>query len=119
MAAYPEVQRKAQALLDAVLGNDRLPNFSDRPNLPYIDAIVYELLRWRPPAPMGLPHALTQDDYYNGYFIPKGALFTVHRKSCILMALIRHHCDVECSVSSHFNGEPALSLMHRYLQCHE
>lgn len=29
--------------------------------------------RWRPVAPTGFPHALTQDDTYNGYFIPKGA----------------------------------------------
>ena len=79
MAAYPEVQRKAQGFLDAVVGNDRLPTFSDRDDLPYIEAIVYELLRWRPPGPMGLPHALSEDDYYKGYFIPKGAPCTVLR----------------------------------------
>lgn len=35
MTLHPEVQRKAQAEIDAVIGNDRLPNFEDREDLPY------------------------------------------------------------------------------------
>ena len=53
MANYPEVQAKAQAELDAVIGSDRLPDFDDRSNLPYINAIISELLRWQPVVPMG------------------------------------------------------------------
>jgi cytochrome P450 len=46
MVAYPEVVSKAQKELDAVVG-DRMPEFSDMPNLPYIRAMVKEVLRWR------------------------------------------------------------------------
>ena len=46
MALYPEVQRKAQAEIDAVVGPHRLPDFEDRPSLPYINAIVKESMRW-------------------------------------------------------------------------
>ena len=53
MVLHPEVQKKAQAEIDAVVGPDRLPTFADRPNLPYIDALVKEILRWNPVAPMG------------------------------------------------------------------
>lgn len=53
MILHPEVQAKAQAELDAVVGCGRLPEISDRPNLPYINAVILELLRWRPVAPMG------------------------------------------------------------------
>jgi len=74
MTLYPEVQRQAQAEIDKVVGNHRLPSFSDRSNLPYVDAIVKEALRWLPVAPMGLSHMTTEDDTYEGYFIPKGAL---------------------------------------------
>ena len=74
MLLYPEVQRKAQAEIDQVIGNDRLPGYEDRQNLPYIDALVKEVLRWHPIAPMNLPHTSTEDDIYEGYFIPKGAL---------------------------------------------
>ncbi|KAG5722656.1 O-methylsterigmatocystin oxidoreductase [Termitomyces sp. T112] len=69
---HPEVQTKGQEELDRVLGHTRLPEFSDRKDLPYICAIVKELLRWAPVAPLGLPHMVTQDDEYNGYFIPAG-----------------------------------------------
>jgi len=72
MVAFPEAQRRAQAELDAVVGRDRLPTFSDAPHLPYIHAIVRETLRWRPVAPLGVPHVATHEDWYEGMYIPKG-----------------------------------------------
>ncbi|KAH9990431.1 cytochrome P450 [Russula vinacea] len=70
----PEIQIMAQKELDAVTGRERLPTFEDRPRLPFIDAICKEVLRWRPVTPLGFPHATTEDDVYQGYFIPKGAV---------------------------------------------
>jgi cytochrome P450 len=52
MALYPDVQKKAQAELDRVLGG-RLPEFNDRPNLPYINAMIKESGRWQPVTPLG------------------------------------------------------------------
>ncbi|EEU37635.1 uncharacterized protein NECHADRAFT_53484 [Fusarium vanettenii 77-13-4] len=74
MSISPDVQRKAQEEIGRVIGKDRLPTLADRPNLPYIDAIVKEVLRWHPVAPMGLPHTSTADDVCEGYFIPKGSM---------------------------------------------
>ncbi|THH10179.1 hypothetical protein EW146_g8452 [Bondarzewia mesenterica] len=74
MIAYPEVQKRAQAELDAVVGHDRLPTFADFEHLPYIRAMVKEALRWRPIDPVGLPHRLMEDDWYEGHFIPKGTI---------------------------------------------
>ena len=53
MALYPEVQKKAQAEIDNVVGPNRLPDFQDRPSLPYINAIVKESTRWNLVAPLG------------------------------------------------------------------
>lgn len=53
MVLHPDVQRTAQAELDAVVGGERFPTFEDRTNLPYIDAMVKEVLRWNPVVPMG------------------------------------------------------------------
>jgi hypothetical protein len=53
MTLFPEVMKKAQAEIDAVVGNDRLPDFSDRENLPYIDALSKEVFRWHTVAPTG------------------------------------------------------------------
>ncbi|KAH8977890.1 cytochrome P450 [Lactarius hatsudake] len=74
MLAYPEVQTRAHAELDEVVGNARPPTFADLPSLPYIRAMVKETLRWSPTVPFGLLHASTEDDWYEGMFIPKGTL---------------------------------------------
>jgi cytochrome P450 len=74
MALYPEVQQKAQEEIERVIGPYKLPTFNDRERLPYIDAVVKETLRWHPVAPLAIPHAATEDDIYEGYFIPKGSL---------------------------------------------
>lgn len=73
MCYYPQYLPMLQEELDRVCG-DRLPRAEDRPNLPFLRAVIRECLRWRPPVPTGIPHALTQDDEYNGYFIPKGSV---------------------------------------------
>ncbi|KAG6901767.1 hypothetical protein C0995_008109 [Termitomyces sp. Mi166 len=65
-------QKKGQAEIDALIGPNRLPDFGDRPNLPYIEAIYREVMRWHPVTPLGVSHAALEDDVYNGYFIPKG-----------------------------------------------
>ncbi|KAM5544325.1 hypothetical protein V8D89_001985 [Ganoderma adspersum] len=78
MALYPEVQRKAQKELDAVVGTKRLPDFSDQPSLPYVAAIVKELLRWHPTTPIGIPHRSLADDEYNGHRIPDGTVIFVN-----------------------------------------
>jgi cytochrome P450 len=74
MLAYPETQARAQAELDAVVGRARLPTFADYPHLPYIRAMVKELLRWRPIVPLITPHRSTEDDWYEGMFLPKGTI---------------------------------------------
>ena len=74
MIAFPEVQRQAQAEIDAVVGRDRLPTFADAPRLPYVCAIIKEILRWRPAGPFGIPHTATEEDWYEGMYIPKGTV---------------------------------------------
>jgi cytochrome P450 len=77
MCVFPEKMRKAQEELDRVVGRDRVPDFSDEANLPYIRAVVSETLRWRTVTILGgIPHAPIQDDEYRGYLIPKGTPIT-------------------------------------------
>ncbi|KAI9573120.1 cytochrome P450 [Boletus coccyginus] len=71
MTIYPEVFKKAQAEVDAVVGDKRLPTNEDRGALPYVNAICMELFRWNVLIP--LPgHVTTEDIIYEGYFIPQG-----------------------------------------------
>lgn len=76
---YPDWVQRALAQLDSVCGAhaERLPQWEDRDQLPYITAVVKEGFRWRPNiAEIGAPTALTQDDEYEGYKFPKGTVFT-------------------------------------------
>ncbi|ORY18118.1 cytochrome P450 [Clohesyomyces aquaticus] len=73
LVTHPETLRAAHEELDSVIGPSRTPTFEDESSLPYIRALVKEVLRWRPVAVLGgTPHASTEDDYYEGYYIPSG-----------------------------------------------
>ncbi|QKX54804.1 uncharacterized protein TRUGW13939_01893 [Talaromyces rugulosus] len=74
----PDVQRRAHEEIDRVVGSDRLPAAADRAQLPYIDAIVKETMRWHPIAPLGLPHKSDVDEVVEGYLIPKGAIIVAN-----------------------------------------
>jgi cytochrome P450 len=73
MAVHTDIQKKAQSEIDTVIGTHRLPEFEDRPSLPFVEALYREVLRWKPVLPLGVAHAASADDIYNGYFIPKGS----------------------------------------------
>lgn len=53
MTMYPEVQAHAQAEIEEVIGTDRLPTLDDRGCLPFIGALIKEIIRWGPVAPLG------------------------------------------------------------------
>jgi cytochrome P450 len=54
MVLHPEIQKKARTHIAAVVAPGMLPAFGDEPSLPYITAIVMEILRWRPATPFGM-----------------------------------------------------------------
>ncbi|RXW15310.1 hypothetical protein EST38_g10551 [Candolleomyces aberdarensis] len=69
-----DVQTRAQKDVDeAVSRLGRLPDSREHRALPYIQALVWEVLRWRPVAPVAVPHFAAEDDVYNGYRIPAGS----------------------------------------------
>jgi hypothetical protein len=97
MVLHPDAQSRAQSEIDNVVGMARLPDFGDEASLPYVSALVEEVLRWHPVAPIGahypaffsvvkqltfcvifglaaVPHRLTVDDVYEGYFLPAGSI---------------------------------------------
>ncbi|KAJ7614589.1 cytochrome P450 [Mycena polygramma] len=73
MSLNPEIQKTAQAEIDKVAGRERLLNGDDQASLPYVKALLKEMLRFAPVAPLGLTHRVIEDDIYEGYLIPKGS----------------------------------------------
>ena len=74
MVLFPDVQAQAQAEIDNVIGNDKLPTVDDRKRLPFVSALAMEALRWHIVTPTGVPHRVMEDDIHDGYLIPEGAL---------------------------------------------
>lgn len=85
MCAFPEVQKKAYEEIDRVVGQSRMPDWTDKEELLYCEAIVSESLRWRTVTVLGgIPHAPIQDDIYENYTIPRGTwiagnVWSIHR----------------------------------------
>ncbi|KAG5353583.1 hypothetical protein C0989_005101 [Termitomyces sp. Mn162] len=48
MLHFPSVMKKAQDELDHVVGLNRMPEFDDKDNLPYVKAVINETLRFIP-----------------------------------------------------------------------
>ncbi|PNF37031.1 putative cytochrome P450 303a1 [Cryptotermes secundus] len=71
---YPDVQRRAQAEIDAVVGRERLPSLSDRPKMPYMEAIVLESVRMFMGRTFSIPHRALKDTELQGYHIPKDTM---------------------------------------------
>jgi len=111
MLAFPETQKRAQAELDAVVGRGRVPGFTDLPSLPYLRAMVKEVLRWRSVLPLGIPHCSLEDDWYEGMFIPRGTMCLVNVGLCNLDPAIYGDDAALFDPSRHLNpdGTPAPS----------
>ena len=73
MLNYPEVQSKCQKEIDEVIGS-RMVTLADKENMPFIEAVIHECLRFRPPVALGVPHAADKDTSLYSYKIPKGTL---------------------------------------------
>lgn len=84
MTQNPHAVEAAQEELDRVVGSDRLPVWEDEPNLPYVRGLIKEVMRHRPPNKFGIGHSSSEDDWYEGFFIPKRTVvmlnwFAIHR----------------------------------------
>jgi cytochrome P450 len=79
---HPEVLARARREIDEYLlsvgGEGRSPTFADLPNLPYLNALIQEILRFRPAIPLMIPRATVAADEYHEYSIPKGTTIFVN-----------------------------------------
>ncbi|XP_019614853.1 PREDICTED: steroid 17-alpha-hydroxylase/17,20 lyase-like [Branchiostoma belcheri] len=78
LSVHPEIQTKVQEELDSALGPYRDASVLDRPSLPYTEATILEVLRFRP-TPFGLPHATTADTTLGGLEIPAETQVIINR----------------------------------------
>lgn len=72
LVTNPDIQKRVQQELDAEIGRARPPRFSDRPQLPYLEAFILETFRHASFLPFTIPHSTTRDTSLGGFYIPKG-----------------------------------------------
>ena len=94
MALNPDVQKKAQAELDAIVGPNRLPEFDDQQNLVYVNAVIKEASRWQVVLPFSVPHMTVEDDIYRGYFIPARTVLFPNVRYVTLLYCFSSRADV-------------------------
>jgi cytochrome P450 len=74
MIRKTDVQDRMRKEIYDVIGSSRFPNMADKPNLPYCEAVIHEVLRIGTILPTSLPHGLSADLQYNGFIIPKDTI---------------------------------------------
>ncbi|XP_007947150.1 cytochrome P450 1A2 [Orycteropus afer afer] len=79
LVTKPGIQKKIQKELDTMIGRDRRPRLSDRPQLPYMEAFILEIFRHSSFVPFTIPHSTTKDTTLNGFYIPKGRCVFVNQ----------------------------------------
>ncbi|MBN3305066.1 CP1B1 protein, partial [Amia calva] len=78
---YPHIQTKLQEQIDKVVGRDRLPTIEDKGSLAYLEAFIYETMRFTSFVPMTIPHSTTSDVTIDGLHIPKDTVVFVNQWS--------------------------------------
>ncbi|KAK8768194.1 hypothetical protein V5799_015341, partial [Amblyomma americanum] len=73
-AARPEVQARVQNEIDEVVGPERAPTWEDRRKMPYTLACAWEIHRWKPAPPLGMPREANEDIVVDEFVIPKGTV---------------------------------------------
>nr|WAW38269.1 CYP78A377 [Plumbago zeylanica] len=78
MVLHPEIQAKAQAEIDSLVGSKAVSD-SDLPNLPYVTAIIKETLRVHPPGPLlSWARLAIHDTHVGPHFVPAGTTAMVN-----------------------------------------
>lgn len=79
LANHPEIQKKLQEEIDSVISSDRYPMLLDQPRLPYVEATIHELYRWRTIVPLSIAHYTKGDTFLKKFLISSGTLVSRHR----------------------------------------
>lgn len=76
---HQDIQTKVQNEIDTWVGRDRHVEDSDIPNLPYLQAIVKEVLRMHPPGPLlSWARLAVHDVHVDKVFVPAGTTAMVN-----------------------------------------
>ncbi|KAL6478064.1 hypothetical protein MHYP_G00138990 [Metynnis hypsauchen] len=81
LVKYPDMQAELQQQIDKVVGRDRLPSMDDKADLAFLEAFIYETMRYTSFVPVTIPHSTTSDVTIEGLHIPKDTVVFINQWS--------------------------------------
>ncbi|XP_043935447.1 cytochrome P450 2C15-like [Protopterus annectens] len=83
MMAYPNVQEKCYKEIESITNGKEFVSYDDRLRIPYTQAVIHEVQRFRNVIPLGVPHATTKKVLFRGYTIPQGTRVITNLNSAL------------------------------------
>nr|XP_034346496.1 cytochrome P450 1A1 isoform X2 [Arvicanthis niloticus] len=142
LVTKPMVQRKIQEELDTVIGRDRQPRLSDRPQLPYLEAFILETFRHSSFLPFTIPHRelwgdpnefrperfLTPSGTLDKHLSEKVILFGLGKRKCIgetigrlevflFLAILLQQVEFNVSPGEKVDMTPTYGLTLKHARC--
>ena len=74
LLTHRHVAKKIQEEIDHCVGSSRMPNNTDKDNMHYTMATIYEILRYTSPAGLSIPHRTNKEMNFEGYFVAKDSI---------------------------------------------
>lgn len=74
MAGHQEIQQKVQQEIDDVCGRQSLPSWAHRSAMPFTQAVINEIYRWKTISPLNLLRITTDDTAVQGFAVPKDTI---------------------------------------------
>ncbi|KAK3586150.1 hypothetical protein CHS0354_033278 [Potamilus streckersoni] len=81
LVRHPEIQARIREEVDNVVGPNKIPSYSDRHKLPFLEATIFEVLRLGDVVPLAIPHAVPNNVFFCGYTIPKDSSILINLNS--------------------------------------
>ncbi|XP_017172059.1 cytochrome P450, family 2, subfamily d, polypeptide 34 isoform X1 [Mus musculus] len=83
MILHPDVQRRVQQEIDAVIGQVRCPEMADQARMPYTNAVIHEVQRFGDIIPLNIPRITSRDIEVQDFLIPKGTILIPNMSSML------------------------------------
>ncbi|XP_060130292.1 cytochrome P450 2J6 [Zootoca vivipara] len=84
LASHPDIQDKMHKEIEDVIGSAHSICYQDKKKLPYTNAVIHEMQRFKYAILLGLPRQCTKDVKLCGFLIPKGTIIIPDLRSVLL-----------------------------------
>ncbi|XP_077785804.1 cytochrome P450 2J5-like [Podarcis muralis] len=84
LASHPDIQDKMHKEIEDVIGSAHSICYQDKKKLPYTNAVIHEMQRFKFATFLGFPRQCTKDFKLRGFLIPKGTIIFPDLRSVLL-----------------------------------